>query len=56
MQATEVFRGFVSEQRPTIEESNLHGQFYFGSEAVKNGFIDATAANLAEVVQFARQS
>jgi capsid assembly protease len=56
MQATEVFRGFVSEHRPAIQEADLHGQYYFGSEAQKTGFIDATAANLAEVVQFAREN
>lgn len=54
--ATNVFRAFVSEQRPGISESELHGQFYFGKEAERNGFIDATAANLAEVVEFARQN
>lgn len=54
MDATQVFRGFVSEHRPAIDEANLHGQFYFGKEAAQNGFIDATAASLAEVVGFAR--
>jgi len=55
-QATDVFRGFVADHRPAIAEADLHGQFYFGSEAAPRGFIDATAANLAEVTDFARQN
>ena len=40
------FRGFVSANRPSIQESDMEGQVFLGGEASQNGFVDGIANSL----------
>lgn len=50
-----VFFRHVRASRPTIEDSDMGGQFYSGDEAVSRGFVDGIIGSMDELVSFLRE-
>lgn len=51
--AAQEFKEFVRKHRPAITAEDMQAQCYWGKEAVANGYADALAGSLAEVVHLA---